>query len=129
MITSRLFSQGQFEEMSLVAALLLLATGVCLPTFDVYSDMYFTAKLFRGNCYNEDQTPELFKGPYYNRDLKPNRTCEEIGELEISHLGENEERNARASFHVMMGSLISFRVLSGKRATGACTAFNLGTWS
>ena len=40
--------------MSWVAALILLATGVFLPTFDVYSDLLFTARLFAGNYYNRD---------------------------------------------------------------------------
>ena len=31
------------------STLLLLATGVCLPSFDVYSDIYFAAALFTGS--------------------------------------------------------------------------------
>ena len=37
--------------MSWVAALILLATGVFLPTFDVYSDLFLAIKLFVGNYY------------------------------------------------------------------------------
>ena len=37
--------------MSYVAALILMATGVFLPTLDVYSDLYFTIRLFVGNYY------------------------------------------------------------------------------
>ena len=40
--------------MSWFAALLLLATGVFLPTLDVYSDLFFTARLFVGNYYNSE---------------------------------------------------------------------------
>ena len=41
--------------MSWVAALIVLATGVFLPTFDVYSDLFFTSKLFAGNYYNNQR--------------------------------------------------------------------------
>ena len=37
---------------------LLLATGVFLPSFDVYSDIYFAAKLFKGG-YNYDWCEKL----------------------------------------------------------------------
>ena len=33
---------------------LLLATGVFLPSFDVYSDIVFAVKLFKGGYYNYD---------------------------------------------------------------------------
>ena len=39
--------------MSLFSTLLLLATGICLPTFDVYSDIYFAAKLITGGYKRE----------------------------------------------------------------------------
>ena len=40
--------------MGLFSTLLLLATGVCLPSFDVYSDIFFATKLFRGNYYRNE---------------------------------------------------------------------------
>ena len=44
--------QEPFEEMGLFTTLLLLATGVFLPSFDVYSDIYFAIKLFKGGYYH-----------------------------------------------------------------------------
>ena len=41
--------------MSWVAALLLLATGVFLPTLDVYSDIFYTIRLSLGNYYIDDE--------------------------------------------------------------------------
>ena len=43
--------QETFEEMGLFSTLLLLATGVCLPSFDVYSDIAFAIQLITGS-YN-----------------------------------------------------------------------------
>ena len=40
--------------MSWFAASLLLATGILLPTTDVYSDLFFTTRLFVGNYYRYD---------------------------------------------------------------------------
>ena len=41
--------------MGLFSTLLLLATGVCLPSFDVYSDIALALKLLRGYFYiNQD---------------------------------------------------------------------------
>ena len=37
--------------MSWAAAVLMLATGVFLPTSDVYSDLFFVGWLFHGNYY------------------------------------------------------------------------------
>ena len=39
--------------MSWVAALFLLATGVFLPTGDVYSDLYLIVRLFTGNYHRD----------------------------------------------------------------------------
>ena len=39
----------------MITSLILLATGILLPTWDVYSDIYFTVWLFRGNYYNRDE--------------------------------------------------------------------------
>ena len=41
--------------MSWVAALLLLATGVFLPTGDVYSDFYLNVRMFLRNYYLNDE--------------------------------------------------------------------------
>ena len=40
--------------MGLFTTFLLLATGVFLPSFDVYSDIYFAAKLLKGGYYHND---------------------------------------------------------------------------
>ena len=50
--------------MSLVGTLLLLATGVFLPTADVYSDLNFTMRLFfAGNYYNYELNGDKCKTP------------------------------------------------------------------
>ena len=38
--------------MSWAVAVIMLISGVFLPTLDVYSDLYFTSWLFHGNYYN-----------------------------------------------------------------------------
>ena len=47
--------------MSWVAALTLLATGVFLPTFDVYSNLLLSARILAGNYYNSDYCKSLGK--------------------------------------------------------------------
>ena len=47
--------QDAFEDMPLGAALILLASGVLLPTSDVYSDIFLSIKLFGGNYHRYDQ--------------------------------------------------------------------------
>ena len=49
----------------------MFVTAIFFPTFDVYSDMVFTIKLFKGNYYNQD-----FNYPGY---------CEKRGELVPPH--------------------------------------------
>ena len=56
--------------MSWFAAILLLATGVLLPITDVYSDIFFTTRLFVGNYYNYEWdgpkcTTPVPTHPYY----------------------------------------------------------------
>ena len=46
-----------FEDMSWAAAVLMLATGVFLPTSDVYSDLFFVGWLFHGNYYAAGHRP------------------------------------------------------------------------
>ena len=54
--------------MSWGSALLMLATGVCLPTFDVYSDMVFVFWLFKGGYYVYHSP---LKGDSYVREMCP----------------------------------------------------------
>ena len=49
--------------MSWVAAVILLATGVFLPTLDVYSDLFFATRLFVGNYYRSYSEGKKCKTP------------------------------------------------------------------
>ena len=61
--------------MSWGAAVLMLATGIFLPTSDVYSDLWFVCWLFHGNYYadtSEDRYDQTKRDYIW-------KTCEEIG--------------------------------------------------
>ena len=49
-----MFEKVAFEDMSWGAALIIIATGMVLPTFDAFSDVFLTARLFMGNYYQSE---------------------------------------------------------------------------
>ena len=57
--------QKPFEEMGLFSTLLLFATGVCLPSSDVYSDIAFATSLLSGNFYKDEACTSKSTHPKY----------------------------------------------------------------
>ena len=90
--------------MSWAAAVLMLTTGVFLPTLDAYSDLWFVGWLFQGNYYADTSEFENVTLCYYNhpqfgqiarnhardqsiraREECRYHSCEELGRAVPSH--------------------------------------------
>ena len=88
--------------MSWGAAVLMLATGILLPTSDVYSDLFFLGWLFHGNYYAD--TTETRDDP-----TRPSCTPHTVVLRKTQKMHIKNNKHSAAAFYIVIHKQKEFK--------------------